>query len=787
MKAFTYRDAEKVEDAISALQADDAVVLAGGTDVLNVLKSRSRPEAPRSVVDINGIPGLDTIEDDASGLRIGALARLSDIEQNDLVMTRYPALGTAARRVASPQLRNMGTIAGNICQETRCWYYRYPDNVFHCMRKGGKSCPAFTGENRFHSVFGVARVVDPPCQTSCPGHIDIAGYLSKLSAGDLDGAARKLLETNPIPAITGRVCPHFCQQECNRVEFDETVGIKNVERFVGDYALEHAERFFAPPAAETGFRVAIVGSGPAGLAAAYYLRSAGHAVVVYDSRERAGGMLHGVPEYRLPTELVGRTVGALERMGIEFSLGFEVGRDVELAALRSAHDSVLVATGMWTDRSIGLPGEELTIPGVSFQVEARTAGSRLKGKRVLVIGGGAVAMDIAVTSMRLGAQEVTVACLERREEMPAFDEEVEQALEEHVEVLPSWGPASVAALGDEGAKVVELIRCTSVFDESGRFSPSFDPSMTHRLEVDEVFLAVGQVADVAYLGSAADFDGATRRIALDGRTQQTSAAGLYAAGDLTSGPATVIHAIAAGRRAAEAMDEKFGATDQASDRIEDEHGGSIGAFGDKSLVALPLVAPRSAPVGDRTLLREDTETLSPAAAVEEANRCFNCGCVATSPSDVAPALIALDARIETTRRTVPAEDFFRAGVMTSTILERGEIVTAIEVPALEGMTRQAFRKHSVRGTIDFPIVSVACVLAMDGDTVRAARIALAGVAPIPWRSTAAEAALVGRRIDAESAAAAGEAAISEALPLSGNTYVTRIASTMVKRAILESA
>ena len=224
--------------------------MAGGTDLLGTLKDAVHPRPPEVLVDLKRIEGLDRIEVDDHGLRIGALTRLRQLESHPAVKKEYGLLAEAAKAVASPQLRNMGTVGGNICQEPRCWYYRYPDNGFHCLRKGGDNCPALTGENRYHSIFGPAKVGDSPCTRACPASTDVPAYLALVREDDWDGAARRILQVNPMPAVTGRVCPHFCQEECNRHDLDESVSIRAVERRLGDYILDHADRFMAPPESE---------------------------------------------------------------------------------------------------------------------------------------------------------------------------------------------------------------------------------------------------------------------------------------------------------------------------------------------------------------------------------------------------------------------------------------------------------------------------------------------------------------------------------------------------------
>lgn len=295
MKNFTHIDAETLNQAAELLsdKQKHARLIAGGTDLLSVLKHKLEPDYPDTIVNLKTVQGLDYIEEDEKGLKIGAAAKLGDIASSPLVKEGYNALADAAKSVATPLVRNLATIGGNLCQEVRCWYYRYPDEIggrIKCLRKGGDTCNAMTGENRNHSVFGARKVNLSGCSQNCPAHVDIPEYLTKLRSGDIDGAAAILMASNPIPAVTSRVCTHFCQMNCKRKGYDENVNIGGLERFVGDYILKNSSRFMAPPDGESGKKVAIVGSGPAGLTAAYYLRKQGHSVLIYDKMEEAGGL-----------------------------------------------------------------------------------------------------------------------------------------------------------------------------------------------------------------------------------------------------------------------------------------------------------------------------------------------------------------------------------------------------------------------------------------------------------------------------------------------------------------
>lgn len=790
MKSFDHFNARTIKEAFKLLRNYDgkARLIAGGTDLLGALKDKITPDYPEAVINLKTISGLDYIKKDNTGLKIGALARLADIARSPIVKGEYSLLAEAAEAVATPQIRNMGTIGGNLCQDLRCWYYRYPHQIggrILCYLKGGKSCYALTSENQYHSIFGGCREASPPCSTGCPGTIDIPSYLSKVREGDLREAARMLLDSNPLPSITGRVCPHSCEQECNRGEFDEAVSIRAAERFVGDYILENAKEIITPPETDTGKKVAIVGSGPAGLSAAYYLRRLGYRVTIFDRMGEPGGMLaYAIPAYRLPKDIVRRVIKALEHMGVEFRLKVDVGKDITVPELKKDFDSIFLASGAWRRPLIGLEGEELTKSGLQFLTDVNRGVRESPGEKVLVIGGGNVAADAGITALRLGAREVTLACLESLEEMPALPSDIEQAVEEAIKLMPSWGPHRIIK-SDGKVKGMELVRCTSVFDKEGRFAPCFDDAVKETVEADRIIMAVGQSADLAFLASEHNLKVERGLIVADRQTQGTNLPGIFAGGEVSSGPSTVIEAIASGRRAAFAIDSYLS---PAKKQAEDEHKNGAKPFlkfNNEYLRKVDRAKVSILPVEERRIDVEDAPGLGLNEVEKEANRCFNCSCVAVNSSDFAVALLALNARVKIAGprgvRRIPAQEFF--GSLRNG-LEADEILTEIQIPSLPEGAKQTYLKFRLRNAVDFPIVSVASVITTRGDICKDARIALGAVAPRPFRATEAEHMLKGKAINAETAEAASKAALTDAIPLNKNAYKVEITKTLVKRAIL---
>ena len=783
LQPFKYIPADTLQTAQALLKehGEKAAVLAGGTDLLGALKDAIHDDPPELLIGLKPVTALRYLEATPAGVRIGALTTLSEIAKHPAIRETYPLLAEAAASVASPQIRNVATIAGNLCQEPRCWYYRNPDNTFDCLRKGGRWCDALFAENRYHSIFGGMCVSAAPCATGCPIHNDIPAYMAELRAGKVDEAVAILLHTNPLAAIMGRACAHYCEEECNRFDFDEPVSIRDVERTLGDYALEHAEGFYPTPKVESGKTVAVVGAGPAGLTAAYFLRQQGHAVTVYDRMPKAGGMLtYSIPAYRLPKAVVQEQIRALEGMGIRFELGANVGDDgLTLDDLRARYQSVFLATGLWNGKSLRLERGELLNSGLQFLIDVQCGVAKPVGERVLVIGGGSVAVDVAITARRSGARQVSMACLESLETMPAIPEDIEQAHEEGITILPSWGPQRVVER-DGVLTGMAFVRCTAVFDKDGRFAPAFDPAVTTVFEADQVLVAIGQAANLGYAGPGLRTE--RGMIVIDGLTGATSLEGVYAGGDVTGDRATVVQAMAAGQRAAAAMAAYL--TGAQLDAAPAAKGQIPLVINEAALPPSPRTPTPRLPVPQRTLRGEDSATLAPDALAQEPLRCANCGCVAVNASDLATALVALDAQVKTTQRTLAIGDLFAAAESKSTVLAADELIEEIAIPAPPAGTRQRYFKFRIRNAIDFPIVGVAFRAAIEDGRFHDVRVVLGAVAPVPLRAHAVEALLEGQAPSAALADEAARLAVVDTQPLARNRAKVEIVKALVRQAIL---
>lgn len=398
-----------------------------------------------------------------------------------------------------------------------------------------------------------------PCAKACPGGIDVPGYVRYIAQGKPQEAYELILESVPFPGILGRVCTHPCEDQCRRDEVNESISICALKRYAADRAGAPSEALLKA-GEDTGHKVAVIGSGPAGLTAAFYLRKMGHQVTVFEGNSKPGGMMrYGIPDYRLPQDVLDKEIDQVLRMGIEIKTETKLGRDFELDQLKDqGFDTRFLALGLSESRKLNIEGVDLedVLWGVDF-LSGVSEGKDIPLKdRVLVVGGGNVAVDVALTALRVGAKDVALACLESREEMPANPWEIKMALEEGVKVMPSWGPKRI--VGNNGKVTgIELVGCISVFDDQGKFNPTFDDTI-QTVEADQVILAIGQTTDLSCLSGDGTCKIDKDLITIDPESQETDISGVFAGGDVTSGPGIIIEAIAAGKRAARAIDKYLG-------------------------------------------------------------------------------------------------------------------------------------------------------------------------------------------------------------------------------------
>ena len=381
----------------------------------------------------------------------------------------------------------------------------------------------------------VERAGTSPCTFACPAGIKAHGYVSLVRSGEYEKAFRLVLEATPLVGSLGRACYAPCEEECTRGELEGTLPIRRIKRFIAD---RHEGGPGVGAAEPTGRRVAVVGSGPAGLTAAWQLRLLGHAVKIFEAAPVPGGAMRlSIPSYRLPAEVVERDVANVTAIGVEIETNVRVESP---AALRTdGFDAVLLATGTPVSARLNVPGEELesVLPALDFLQRVKLDDAPdFGGKRVVVIGGGNVAIDAARSARRLGAAEVHEVCLESRAEMPAHDFEVEEALAEGVALHDSWGIRGFRT------DAIKLKRCVAVFDDEGRFSPRYDESAIDELPYDVAIVAIGMRRE--------------RDVRVDPVTLQSDDPAVFAAGDVVAGPTKIVDAVGAGRRAA-AMIDRF--------------------------------------------------------------------------------------------------------------------------------------------------------------------------------------------------------------------------------------
>ncbi|WMM24498.1 FAD-dependent oxidoreductase [Tissierella sp. MB52-C2] len=415
------------------------------------------------------------------------------------------------------------------------------------------------GSDKWNPDYRINRenVVDTgtsPCKTQCPAHISVQGYIKLASQGKYKEALELIKNENPFPAVCGRICPRKCESVCTRGDIDDPVAIDDIKKFIAEQDLNTANRYIPKVKHNYGKKIAVIGAGPSGLSCAYYLAIDGYKVTVFEKQHALGGMLTlGIPSYRLEKNVVNAEIDILKELGVEFKTGIEVGKDISLKELRQqGYKAFYLAIGAQSGRKLGIEGEdgEGVITGVDFLREVNLRKEvKLEGN-VIVIGGGNVAIDVARTATRVGASKVDMFCLESREEMPALDEEVQEAESEDIVINNSWGPKRIIT---ENGRVVamEFKKCISVFDENKRFNPKYDEDNTITVKADHILLSIGQGIEWGNLLEDSKIElNPNKTIKADSFTLQTAESDVFAGGDAMTGPKFAIDAIALGKEAA---------------------------------------------------------------------------------------------------------------------------------------------------------------------------------------------------------------------------------------------
>ena len=495
-----------------------------------------------------------------------------------------------------------------------------------------------------------------PCKTACPAHIAVQGYLKMAKEGRYLEALKLIKQDNPLPAVCGAICNRRCEDACTRGTVDEPIAIDEVKKFVSALELKQETRFVPICEKDDGgmwgpdYKMAVIGAGPAGLSCAYYLRTRGYDVTVFEKDPLPGGMLqYGIPSFRLEKDVLAAEISVLRQMGVEFRCGVEVGREVTIAQLKEqGYKAFYLAIGLQGGRKAGVPGEDAegVESGIAFLNRVNKDHSiRLPGD-VVVVGGGNVAVDVARTAARTTGGRITMLCLESETEMPAARDEVDEAREEGIEVLNGWGPKEVLT---ENGKVTGIVfkRCTAVYDAEHRFSPVYDESETITLSCSTVLQAIGQSAVWGELlkGTKVELN-RNGTVVHDPVTYETGEPGVFVGGDIAHGAKFAIDAIADGKKGSESMHRfvhpgqsqtiardlrEFKELDKKNVLIDPEGfdsarrqvpgkkaGSSRGSFGD---VRLSFT--------EEQVKTEASRCLSCGATVVDLNRCIGCGLCTT--------------------------------------------------------------------------------------------------------------------------------------------------------------
>jgi formate dehydrogenase major subunit len=474
-----------------------------------------------------------------------------------------------------------------------------------------------------------------PCQSTCPSGIDIPGFLALLREGKTAEAAVLIREQLPFPGVLGRICPRPCEDACRRQKVDEPIAICNMKRHIAD---AEKERFGGPqlptPAPATGKRVAIIGAGPAGMSAAYYLRLAGHQVRVYERHPKSGGMLrYGIPYYRLPETALETEFDALTTLGVELNFGVSVGTDIPAKKLEQDFDALILGIGAQGATPLGIPGEKL--PGVWSGIDYLEAAAEQKppvlGDRVVVIGGGNTAIDCARTALREGKGKTQVSILYRRsrEEMPAQDVEIAEALHEGVTIEYLTAPKEIVQDGDGLSITLNRMELTAP-DASGRRSPVPVPGSEYQVRVSAVLAALGQQV-LPDLARDLGLETTRKGIKTDPQTYQTGRPGIFACGDCQSGAATAVRAVGSGRKTACSVDQYLSGLSVTGEPVlfnssmgplEDLSPDMFTEYAPAKRVQMPVISD-----AERRSTHKEVETgIQAALAVKEAERCLGCGC-----------------------------------------------------------------------------------------------------------------------------------------------------------------
>lgn len=467
-----------------------------------------------------------------------------------------------------------------------------------------------------------------PCSLNCPAGTDCQGYVKLIAEGKFKDAVELVKDKVPLPASIGRVCPHPCETACRRKLVEEPISIAFLKSFAADEDLKSGDKFMPEIAESTGKSVGIIGGGPAGLTAAYFLAVKGHKVTVYDAMPKMGGMLrYGIPQYRLPKEVLDMEIASIAELGVEMKNNIKIGTDITFDEVKSAHDATLVAIGAWKSSSMRIPGEDLAgvYGGIDFLRSVALKNPVKLGKKVAVIGGGNTAMDACRSAVRLGAEEVYVIYRRTRAEMPAEKVEIDEAEEEGVIYKFLNNPVEI--IGEDGkVKAVKMqIMELGEPDAGGRRSPVPVEGKFETIELDNVIMAIGQKINISGFEALELTD--RGNIAADTKTFRTSLDGVFAVGDATNrGASIAIEAIGEAQKASEVIDSYLsGEMVGYKKPFVSERVVTAEDLADRQKISRAQMPQRS-PEERKKDFNEINLGFSVDTAMNEAKRCLECGC-----------------------------------------------------------------------------------------------------------------------------------------------------------------
>jgi len=463
------------------------------------------------------------------------------------------------------------------------------------------------------------------CKVTCPAGISVQGYIALIVQKKYREALEMIMRDNPLPGVCSRMCHHPCEAECRRGKVDSPLSIRSLRRFLVD-KVYGSEDFIPPSPSEIKYseKVAVIGAGPAGLSCAYYLRRMGYGVTIFEALPVRGGMLAvGIPEYRVPRDSLNNEIKNIERIGVEIKLNSRLGKDFTLKQLQKDYQAIFLGIGAHKALGLNIPGIEAkgVLEGVSFLRDVSLGKKVEIGERILVIGGGNVAMDVARTALRLGAKQVSLTCLESRDEMPAHPWEIEEGEEEGIKFFCSLGPKEII-VHDNKVKGLVTLKVKEVFDVDKRFNPSFFSGTESMIEADTIIVAIGQRTDLSFLEGSNELKVSRRgTIEVHPLTLETSIKGIFAGGDAVRGPASAIEAIADGKKGALAIHNFFRGIEMPQEKEK--------VIGEPNLERkIPkkerLIPPKLSVRERIDNFKEIEKAFTEEQALEEALRCLNC-------------------------------------------------------------------------------------------------------------------------------------------------------------------